>query len=257
MRSSGRFFSMAWPPQVRIALTASALAFSITVYCAAYARSTCSLVGLARASLTAWNHSALVCSSMMCISATAICLVGNMRRLAAQIGDGEVVGRLGEPHIGRRQGEKHVRPRGRGTEIDAVWHEHGIGWYEHILENQGTRYRCPHAERVPVARHDDAGRIGRNGEIERVAAARRLAFVALRAQHPVIVGSTRERSEDLLAVDDEAILDRPRLRAKGRRAGGGSTPFRERLRVDRALLHDAAIVNAPALIVRGPLLRRH
>jgi hypothetical protein len=35
MRSSGRLFSIAWPPQVRMALTASALAFSITVCCAA------------------------------------------------------------------------------------------------------------------------------------------------------------------------------------------------------------------------------
>jgi hypothetical protein len=35
MRSKARFLSMAWPPQVRIALAANALAFSITVNWAA------------------------------------------------------------------------------------------------------------------------------------------------------------------------------------------------------------------------------
>ena len=103
---------MAWPPQVRTALAASAAAFSITVCCAAQARSSCSLLGSGRASVIAWNQSALVCSSMTRISATAICLVGYIRRFtggragpfAAQVGHGEVVGRLGDAHVGRATG---------------------------------------------------------------------------------------------------------------------------------------------------------
>ncbi len=40
---------------------------------------------------------------------------------------------------------------------------------------------------------------------------------ALGAQHAVVVGGARQRGEDLLAVDDEAAVDRPRLGAERRR----------------------------------------
>ena len=85
MRSSGRVLSIAWPPQVRTALAAMAAAFSITVFCAASARSSDSFEGSGPASPMAWNHSALVCSSITSISATAICLVGYIRRFTGGV----------------------------------------------------------------------------------------------------------------------------------------------------------------------------
>ena len=88
-----------------------------------------------------------------------------------------------------------------------------------------------------------------------------LAFAALGAENAVVVGGARERGEDLLAVDQEAAVDRLRLGAERDRAGGRRAAFRERLRVDRALLDDAPVVHRrgarcarrgpPALISRS------
>ena len=92
------------------------------------------------------------------------------RHLAAQIAHGEIVGRLREAHIGRRQRQEHVRPARRRLEIDAARHQHRLLGHEHVLEQQRARDRAAHAERIPVADDGDAVGIGRNREIERVAA---------------------------------------------------------------------------------------
>ena len=60
----------------------------------------------------------------------------------------------------------------------------------------------------------------------------------------------RERGKDLLAVDDPAALDRLCLGAERDAAGRGRAAFRERLRIDRAVVDDALVVDgAPALVL--------
>ena len=60
----------------------------------------------------------------------------------------------------------------------------------------------------------------------------------------------RKRSENLLAVDDPAALDRLRLGTERDAAGRGRAAFRERLRIDRAVIDDALVVHgAPALVL--------
>ena len=60
----------------------------------------------------------------------------------------------------------------------------------------------------------------------------------------------RKRRENLLAVDDPAALDRFRLRAERDAAGRGRAAFRERLRIDRAVIDDALVMHgAPALVL--------
>ena len=63
----------------------------------------------------------------------------------------------------------------------------------------------------------------------------RFALGALGAQHAVVVGRARQRGEDLLAVDEEAAVDRPRLGAERHHAGRGGAALRERLRIDGAV----------------------
>ncbi len=55
------------------------------------------------------------------------------RHLAAQIGNGEIISCLGEPHVGRGQRQEHVRPARCGLEIDAMRHQHFLLRHEHVL----------------------------------------------------------------------------------------------------------------------------
>ena len=201
----------------------------------------------------------------MRISATAICLVGihaplhgrRAGQLAAQIGDGEVVRRLRQPHVGRRQREEHVRPAGGGAEVDAARHQHLVLGHEHVLQQQRARDGAAHAERVPVAHHRHALGLGGNGEVERVAAAGGIALGALGAQDAVVVGRARQRGEDLLAADEEAAVHRLGLGAERRRTGRRRAALGEGLRVDGAVADDALVVQAAAAVVLGALLGAH
>jgi hypothetical protein len=76
-------------------------------------------------------------------------------------------------------------------------------------------------------------------------------------EHAVIVGVARKRGEDLLAVDDPAALDRAGLRLEGGAAGRRGAAFRERLRIDRAVGDDAAVVQRAPALVRGAGRRVH
>ena len=147
--------------------------------------------------------------------------------------------------------------RGRGAEVDAVRHQQLALRHEHVLHQQRARDRAAHAERVPVADDADARRVRRDREIERVAAARVLALGALGAQDAVVVGRARERGEDLLAVDQKAAVDRLRLGAERCRARRRRAAFGEGLRIDRAVLDDAAVVRAARRVVRGALRGAH
>jgi hypothetical protein len=84
-----------------------------------------------------------------------------------------------------------------------------------------------------------------------------LAFGALGAQDPVVVGGTRERGENLLAADQKAAIHRLCFRAERRRARCRRAALGEGLRVDRAVLHDAPIVRRPPLVVLGAFVRAH
>ena len=99
-------------------------------------------------------------------------------------------------------------------------------------------------------------RLGGQREIERVAAGGLFAFGDLGAEHAVIVGMAGERGKDLLAVDDPAALDRLRLGAERDAAGRGRAAFRERLRIDRAVVDDALVVHGAPLLVLGRGWRR-
>ena len=79
---------------------------------------------------------------------------------------------------------------------------------------------------------------------------------ALGAKHAVVVGGAGQRGEDLLAVDEEAAVDRLRLGAERDGAGRGRAAFGERLRIDRAALEDALVVHAAAARVRARDRRR-
>jgi hypothetical protein len=64
----------------------------------------------------------------------------------------------------------------------------------------------------------------------------------------------RKRREDLLAVDDPAALDGPGLGAERDATGRRRATFRERLRINRAVLDDAPVMHgAPALVFRAGL----
>ena len=128
---------------------------------------------------------------------------------------------------------------------------------EHVLQQQRARDGAAHAQRVPVADHRHAFRAGGDRQVERVAARGGVALAALGAEHPIVVGGTRERGEDLLAADEEAAVDRLRLGAEGDAAGGRGTAFGEGLRVDGAVADDALVVQAAALVVLGALLGGH
>ena len=91
--------------------------------------------------------------------------------------------------------------------------------------------------------------LGRQREIERVAARGLLALGDLGAEHAVIVGMARQRGKDLLAVDDPAALDRFGLGAERDAAGRGRAAFRERLRIDRAVVDDAPVMHGAPLLV--------
>ena len=58
-----------------------------------------------------------------------------------------------------------------------------------------------------------------------------------------------------MPLTTEAALDGPRLGAERDRAGRGGAALGERLRVDRAIADDAAVVQAAARVVLGALLR--
>ena len=60
-----------------------------------------------------------------------------------------------------------------------------------------------------------------------------------------------KRSKDLLAVDEPAALDRLGFGAEGNAARGGSTPFRERLRLNSAVRDDAFVMHRAAAFVFG------
>ena len=93
--------------------------------------------------------------------------------------------------------------------------------------------------------------LGGQREIERVAAGGLFTFGDLGAEHAVIVGMARQRGKDLLAVDEPAALDRLGLGAERDAAGGGRAAFRERLRINRAVLDDALVVHGAPLLVLG------
>ena len=60
----------------------------------------------------------------------------------------------------------------------------------------------------------------------------------------------RERGKDLLAVDEPAALDRFCLGAERDAARRGRAAFRERLRIDRAVVDDALVMHgAPPLVL--------
>src|SRR5262249_59520437 len=63
--------------------------------------------------------------------------------------------------------------------------------------------------------------------------------------------------ENLLAVDDESAGRRPRLGAEGDAARRRGAAFRERLRVDRAVIEDAPVVQAAARNMGGAVGRAH
>ena len=144
-----------------------------------------------------------------------------------------------------------MRPAHRRLEIDAARHQRRILRHEHVLEQQRARDRAAHAQRIPVADHGHAVGLGRYREVKRVAAGGFFAFHDLGAEHAVIIGVARKRSKDLLAVDDPAALDRLCLGAEGDAAGRGRAAFRERLRIDRAVVDDALVVHRAAALVLG------
>src|ERR1700759_977404 len=61
----------------------------------------------------------------------------------------------------------------------------------------------------------------------------------------------RERGKNLLAVDDPAALDGLRFRAERGAAGCSRAAFRKRLRVDRAILDNALVMDRAAALVLG------
>ena len=150
-----------------------------------------------------------------------------------------------------------MRPAHRGLEIDAARHQRRILGHEHVLEQQRARHRAAHAQRIPVADHGDAIGLGGQREIERIAARGFFAFRDLGAEHAVIIGMARQRGKDLLAVDDPAAFDRFCLGAERDAAGRRRAAFRERLRIDRAVVDDALVVHGAAALVLGAGGRVH
>ena len=61
----------------------------------------------------------------------------------------------------------------------------------------------------------------------------------------------RQRGKDLLAVDDPSALNRLRLGAERDTAGRGRAAFRERLRINGAIIDDALVVYGTAAFVLG------
>ena len=145
----------------------------------------------------------------------------------------------------------------RRLEIDAARHQRRVLSDEHVLEQQRARHRAAHAERIPVADHGDAVGLGGHGEIERVAARGLFALRDLGAEHAVVVGVAGKRGKDLLAVHEPAALDRLCFGAEGDAAGRGRAAFGERLRIDRAVIDDALVVDRAPPLVLGAGRRVH
>jgi len=94
-----------------------------------------------------------------------------------------------------------------------------------------------------------AVRLGRYSQVKRVAARGLLTFGNFGTEYAVIVGMAGKRSENLLASDEPAALDRFCLGAERNAARRGCAAFREWLRIDRAVLDNALVVDgAPALV---------
>ena len=154
-------------------------------------------------------------------------------------------------------GQEHMRPAHRRLKVDAARHQRRIFGHEHVLEQQRARYRAAHAQRIPVADHGHAVGLGRQRQIKRVAARGFLAFRDLSAEHAVIIGVARQRRKDFLAVDEPAALDRPGLGAERDAAGRSRATFRERLRIDSAVVDDALVTYRAAAFVFGAGCRVH
>ena len=139
----------------------------------------------------------------------------------------------------------------RRLEIDPARHQRGVLRHEHVLEDQRARDGAAHAQRIPVADHGDAVGFRGDREIQRIAARGLFAFGDFGAEHAVIIGVARKRGKNLLAVDDPAALDRLCLGAERDAAGRRRAAFRERLRIDRAVLDDAPVMHRAARLVFG------
>src|SRR4029077_19332296 len=95
--------------------------------------------------------------------------------------------------------------------VDAPRHQRHVFRHEYVLEQERARYRAAHSKRIPVAENRYSFRLGGERGIERVATRGLPAVRDLGAEDAVIVGMARKQSENLLAVDDPAALDRLRL----------------------------------------------
>ena len=177
------------------------------------------------------------------------------RHLAAQILHREVVGRLGDAHVGRRQRGKHVRPAQRGLGVHTFWNQPFYLGYKHILEHQRARNRAAHAQRVPVTGDADAAQVFIDSQIQRVAL-RGAGFVQ-GTQNTVVVGRTGQRGENLFAVDDVATVHLSGQRAKRRLACGSRPALGKWLRIHFSVFDHTPVVHFSVGFMVGALLGCH